>query len=173
MAGESPRYLSWLRTQPCARCGVGYGIEAHHPLWATTYSPEETRPAKAIEGARKGKGQKCHDHFALPLCLKCHIPGIHRGGGHFHGTTVEEREAWEREQIPLHRQRYAMQSPGPAPLASPMRSPKPRASSGDAAHRERLRVADFLRREAASTHRTPDAAAALNDCADVLSEEAF
>jgi hypothetical protein len=135
MAGEDPRYCAWLRTQPCARCAVTYGIEVHHPLWATTYSPEEARPTKAIPNAKKGKGQRCHDHFGLPLCLKCHVPGIHNGGGHFAGTTPEEREHWERDEISKHRNRYAMQAPEPA--AAPTRATR-RAKAPDSPERERL-----------------------------------
>jgi hypothetical protein len=160
MAGEDPRYCAWLRKQPCAKCLATYGIEVHHPLWATTYSPEEARPAKAIPGARKGKGQRCHDHFGLPLCLKCHVPGIHNGGGHFAGTAVEEREAWEREQIPVHRQRYAMQAPEPAtPPARAKRSIAPSSWTVGA-------VLDLLRKEA--RHRPADVAAALTEVADLV-----
>jgi hypothetical protein len=137
MAGEDPRYTAFLRTQPCARCGVTYGIEVHHPLWAPTYNPDEPKPPKAIEGARKGKGQKCHDCFCLPLCFAtCHIPGIHRGGGHFTGMTVEEREAWEREQIALHRERYAAEAPAPA--AAPACAISRRAKPTSSPERERV-----------------------------------
>lgn len=131
MAGEEPRYESWVRSQPCARCGVTYGIEAHHALWGTTYNPDEPRPPKAIEGARKGKSQKAHSCFSLPLCLKCHIPGIHRGGGHFAGTTPEEREQWEREQVAIHRNRFAMTAPPPA-LPEPGRPARARRATGSA-----------------------------------------
>lgn len=166
MAGEDPRYCAYLRTQPCARCGVTYGIEVHHPLWATTYSPEEARPAKAIEGAKKGKSQKCHDHFALPLCFAmCHVPGIHRGGGHFAGTSPEEREAWEREQITIHRNRYAMQQPAPAAASRSEKRKRGRPGAGWSV----AGVLDLLRKEA--RHRTGEVSAAFTELADLIERD--
>jgi hypothetical protein len=166
MAGEDPRYTAFLRKQPCAKCFQGWGIEVHHPLWATTYSDEEARPAKAIPNAKKGKGQRCHDHFALPLCLKCHVPGIHEGGGHFSGMSVEEREAWEREQIPVHRNRYAMQCP--EPIASP--------TPAGGAKRKRVgdgwtvsMVIDWLRKEAPT--RPAPVAAALDELRGLIEKD--
>lgn len=164
MAGEEPRYESWLRTQPCARCGAEFGIEVHHALWGTTYSPEGPRPAKAIEGARKGKGQKAHSYFSLPLCLKCHIPGIHRGGGHFAGMSVGEREAWERDLHPVYRNRYAMQAPAPA-LPEPGRSKRKRTGSGWTI----AGVRDWCRKEASV--RPAQAADALTELANLLEED--
>lgn len=168
MAGEDPRYEAWIRGQPCAKCGTRHGIEGHHPLWGTTYSPDEPRPPKAIPNARKGKGQRCHSYFTLPLCIKCHIPGIHRGGGHFAGTTPEEREQWEREQVVIHRNRYAMQCPTPvlaaaAPAARTRNAPGP---SADAASRERARIARVIRARAAERHHLPDQHALLSELAD-------
>jgi hypothetical protein len=165
MAGEDPRYTSYLRKQPCAKCFQGWGIEVHHPLWATTYSDEEARPAKAIPNAKKGKGQRCHDHFALPLCLKCHVPGIHEGGGHFSGMSVEEREAWEREQIPLHRNRYAMQCPSPAVPSMPSPAKRKRIGSGWTV----AGIRDWCRKEARI--RPAAAADALTELANLLEEE--
>jgi hypothetical protein len=165
MAGEEPRYEAWLRTQPCARCGAEFSIEVHHALWGTTYSPEGTRPAKAIEGARKGKGQKAHSYFSLPLCIKCHIPGMHRGGGHFSGTTVEEREAWERELHPVYRNRYAMQAPTPAVPSMPSPAKRKRIGSGWTV----AGIRDWCRKEARI--RPAAAADTLTELANLLEEE--
>lgn len=168
MAGEDKRYTDWLRTQPCARCQTEFRIEVHHPLWGTTYSPELPRPAKAIEGARKGKGQKSHDHYGIPLCIKDHVPGIHRGGGSFSGMTPDDREAWEREQIALHRQRYAMQSPEPiAPAARTAPRRAPRASGS-----VRLSsVLDYITTWSGKRHLAPDTVQALSDLQNDLSAE--
>jgi hypothetical protein len=165
MAGEEPRYEAWLRTQPCAKCGADFSIEVHHALWGTTYSPENTRPAKAIEGARKGKGQKAHSFFSLPLCIKCHIPGIHRGGGHFSGMSLEEREAWERELHPVYRQRFAMQCPPPA-VPEPGR-PKTRKRIGSGWTVATIR--DWLRKEAPT--RPAPVAGALTELANLIEED--
>lgn len=160
MAGEEPRYEAWLRTQPCAKCGAEFSIEVHHALWGTTYSPEGARPAKAIDGARKGKGQKAHSFFSLPLCIKCHIPGIHRGGGHFSGMSLEEREAWERELHPVYRNRYAMQAP--EPIATSSRTTRKRIGSGWTV----ATVRDWCRAEARV--RPAAAADALTELANLL-----
>jgi len=51
-----PRYLAWIRTQPCCVCGSRKFIEASH-----------TGP--------HGIGQKSPDASAIPLCAKHHRTG--------------------------------------------------------------------------------------------------
>lgn len=61
---RSPRYLAWIRTQPCCVCGSKKFIEASH-----------TGP--------HGIGQKSPDSSAIPLCAKHHRTGnesYHRMG---------------------------------------------------------------------------------------------
>ena len=53
---KQARYLAWLHTLPCCRCGSAGPIEAHHE-WAV--------------GGR-AYGQKEPDHQAVPLCRPCH-----------------------------------------------------------------------------------------------------
>ena len=53
---RNPRYLAWIRTQPCYLCGSKKGIEASH-----------TGP--------HGIGQKSPDSSAIPLCAKHHRTG--------------------------------------------------------------------------------------------------
>jgi hypothetical protein len=53
---RNPRYLAWIRTQPCCICGSRKGIEASH-----------TGP--------HGIGQKSPDTSAIPLCAKHHRTG--------------------------------------------------------------------------------------------------
>ena len=48
---RNPRYLAWIRTQPCSVCGSMRSIEASH-----------TGP--------HGIGQKSADTSAIPLCAK-------------------------------------------------------------------------------------------------------
>ena len=48
---RDPRYLAWIRTQPCVVCGSARGIEASH-----------TGP--------HGLGQKSPDTSAIPLCYR-------------------------------------------------------------------------------------------------------
>jgi hypothetical protein len=63
---RNPRYLAWIRTQPCVVCGSTRGIEASH-----------TGP--------HGLGQKSPDASAIPLCYRHHRTGndsYHRLGPH-------------------------------------------------------------------------------------------
>jgi hypothetical protein len=136
LAGEDTRYVAWIRTQPCAACGTTLQIEPHHALSGTTYSPEGPRPAKAIPGARKGKSQRSHDHFCIPLCIKDHEPGFHQGHGYFEGWSPRERDDWEMAQVGIHRNRYAMQCPDPAAL--PARATTRRAKPTSSPERERV-----------------------------------
>jgi hypothetical protein len=53
---RNPRYLAFIRTQPCCACGSTRGIEASH-----------TGP--------HGLGQKSPDSSAIPLCAKHHRTG--------------------------------------------------------------------------------------------------
>ena len=53
---RNPRYLAWIRTQPCSECGSTRGVEASH-----------TGP--------HGIGQKSPDTSAIPLCAKHHRTG--------------------------------------------------------------------------------------------------
>jgi hypothetical protein len=53
---RNPRYLAWIRTQPCCVCGSKSGIEASHT-------------------GRHGIGQKSPDTSAIPLCAKHHRTG--------------------------------------------------------------------------------------------------
>ena len=53
---RNPRYLAWIRTQPCCVCGSKMAIAASH-----------TGP--------HGLGQKSPDSSAIPLCLKHHRTG--------------------------------------------------------------------------------------------------
>jgi hypothetical protein len=53
---RSPRYLAWIRTQPCCVCGSKKFVEASH-----------TGP--------HGIGQKSPDSSAIPLCAKHHRTG--------------------------------------------------------------------------------------------------
>ena len=51
---EDPAYLAWIRTQPCCHC-LCDGTVAHHMI-----------------GIGGRMGSKMGDHFAMPMCVKCH-----------------------------------------------------------------------------------------------------
>jgi hypothetical protein len=168
MAGEDARYTKWVRAQPCAACGGPGPSEPHHALSGTTYSPDEARPAKAIPNARKGKAQRAHDHFAIPLHTRCHAQ-FHRGTGMFSEMSPEQRDAWEQREVREHRNRYAMQCPVPVIVGETSAKPhRRRANAGDAAHRERLRIASWLRDRAGARHFKVNEAAVLTDAASEI-----
>lgn len=164
MADEDPRYTAWIRTQPCAACGTTFQIEPHHALYGTTYSPDEPRPPKAIEGARKGMAQRSHDYFSIPLCLKDHEPGVHKLGGFFAGKSRAWANDWEERQVNAHRNRYAMQCPAPV---MPKPSKRKRVGSGWSV----AGIRDWCRKEAAT--RPVAAADALTELANLIEEDTF
>lgn len=51
-----PKYLSWLRRQPCAICGRHGPSQACH----------------VRKGTDGGMGIKPSDNYAFPMCLWCH-----------------------------------------------------------------------------------------------------
>ena len=53
---RNPKYLAWIRKQPCVVCGTRWRIEASH-----------TGP--------RGLAQKSSDRSAIPLCAKHHRTG--------------------------------------------------------------------------------------------------
>ena len=56
---RDPKYLAWIRKQPCPYCARINGIEAHH-----------------VRRQRWGAGtsQKPHDYVAVPRCKTHHDP---------------------------------------------------------------------------------------------------
>jgi hypothetical protein len=53
--GRDPKYLEWIRQQPCMIC--------------------KTRPVEAAHVGQRGLGQKCADVEAVPLCAEHHRTG--------------------------------------------------------------------------------------------------
>jgi hypothetical protein len=171
LAGEDKRYTDWIRTQPCAACGTVLAIDPHHALYGTTYSPDEPRPPKAIEGARKGAAQRSHDYFAIPMCLKCHEPGIHQLRGFFAGWSRTQANGWEEEQVRAHRNRYAMQEPERLSAPGALRVRGVDMARETAAERERRRIAAWLRDKAGARHLKVNEAAVLTDAASELEQQ--
>lgn len=171
MAGDA-RYSRWIHQQPCAVCGTTIQVQGHHALYGTTYSPDDTRPAKAIEGARKGMAQKSHDFFLIPLCLKHHEPGIHKLGNHFEGWSRSEANAWEEEQVSIHRNRYAMLAPELAPgdvRATTTRTRKARATNSP----ERARVLEEIETWAGARRLKAEEHQLIHDLINDLKAEGF
>lgn len=60
----NPRYLDFIRMQPCASCGKPGPSDPHHASW--------------VDGTRASG--KADDAFAYPLCRVCHT-NHHTGYG--------------------------------------------------------------------------------------------
>lgn len=169
MAGELPAYSNWIRQQPCAWCFGPGPCDPHHAESGTTYDPDEAPPAKSA-GPKRGRGQRSHDKWLIPLHMRCHRQFTDRTGP-FDGWTKEQAGKWEHDQVRRHRQRYAMQHPDRfvAGTATPSRTTRPRAT--DAASRERLRIAGWLRDKAGARHLKVNEAAVLTDAASELEQQ--
>lgn len=85
MAGEDSAYLDFVRRLECCAC-LGPGpCQAHH-----------NDSARDARGRRRGKGQRAHDHDAMPLHMGCHGEFTERRG-FCDGWTNKKREAWQRD----------------------------------------------------------------------------
>lgn len=171
MAGELPHFTNFVRSRPCAACGTKLGVQAHHALYGTTYSPDEARPSKSIPNARKGAAQKSHDWFSLPLCLKDHTPGLHKMAGYFQGWTGERLETWERDQVEEMHDLYDAAFPNGDPAVAARAAAKAgksarKASGASGDSRERDRIVRVIRARAAERHHLPDQHQILSELAD-------
>ncbi len=104
MAGEDAEYTAWIRGRPCCApgCGTRQGVQAHHATNGLLLPPGVPMPPKMVS-KRKGRGQKPHDYYTMPLCLKHHIPGVHERGGPFKKMPKQRLDAWQMEQVTYHR----------------------------------------------------------------------
>lgn len=79
MAGEDPKYTSWVRTLKCCACGAHPPTHAHH-----------------MTGA--GMGKRAHDDTCIPLCVRCHSD-LHGFRGRFANMSREERRLWQEKHV--------------------------------------------------------------------------
>lgn len=99
MAGEAPNYTDWLKTQPCAACGIGGHtwrgpIEVHHPRDHT------------------GLGLRNQDRNGIPMHNRCHVFELHEMKGRFWHFNKAMRKQWERDQIARLRALYGSRESG-------------------------------------------------------------
>lgn len=87
MANEAREYLRLLRSMPCCMCGRPGPSEAHHHT------------------GMRGKGQRAHDHQAMPLCHRCHM-ALHNLCGPFDGWDRERLQTWQDARVRELRQRF-------------------------------------------------------------------
>jgi hypothetical protein len=103
VALEDPDYLNWIRRQPCCVCEcTTERREAHHSTFGPTSAYEEM-PSALLRG--RGKGQRAHDSWSMPLCAKHHRQ-LHQLCGHFAGWHKEQLRDWQTAQVHEHRKRY-------------------------------------------------------------------
>jgi len=104
VAGELPEYTAWLRNRPCAACRTRLMVEVHHATNGDTVAPGDPRPPKST-GTRRGKGQKAHDYYTIPLCFWCHA-NFHSMRGEFAGWDKAKRNLWQLHEVGRHRLAY-------------------------------------------------------------------
>ena len=80
--GNSPAYLSWVRSLGCVVCHLG-GSEAHHLLRS--------------DDGHKGTSQKSADKWAIPLC-RSHHTKVHIGTVRPDDAGLGRDEAWLMER---------------------------------------------------------------------------
>lgn len=107
MAGELPDYTAFLHERPCCApgCGTRQDIQAHHTTNGLMMLPG-TPPPRG--GPRRGKGQRCHDYYQIPLCLECHGQ-FHDSKGQFRTWSKQRKNAWQLEMVTYHRCLYEEQ----------------------------------------------------------------
>lgn len=117
MADEDPHYTRWIRKQPCCYClGPGPCHNHHHTAGSTVAPGEKPKPKQF--GGKRGKGQRAHDHFSMPMHVHCHA--------RFHAGIVEtgdDRRAWQDEQVRIHRERYEAETLSGVVAASEIKAP--------------------------------------------------
>lgn len=94
-------YLAWIHKHPCCECGSVRLVEAHHHTHGTLEPvfPSPTQEGVLVTAGRaRGKAQKAHDHWAIPLCLRCHRQ-FHDCSGPFRKMDKEELRAWQSRKV--------------------------------------------------------------------------
>lgn len=101
-----PVYLNWIRSLPCHACLAIGPSEAHHSTVApSTCEVCSGPPRERLAAGKRGKGTKCHDHYAFPLCLKCHRR-FHDASGAFKDWAKARRRLWQEEASAAYHERY-------------------------------------------------------------------
>lgn len=96
MADDLPAYRTHLQQQPCACEPCVCAVIVHHPRHRESHAPWR-KPEKSL-GGKPGKGQKCSDWYALPMCPH-HHKQLHRLLGYFKGYTKETLRIWQDKEI--------------------------------------------------------------------------
>lgn len=166
-------YRAWLLSQPCCCQPCVASVIIHHHTSGRTEQHGKSAPG------RRGKGQRASDADGMPLCHHHHADLHDRTGlsGYFELFDRSGLRSWQDAQVERLTRLYGMAHPEPIqperPLESPARARHSAASSPEHVQWTVPRVLTLLRREAAQSHRTADAAAALNDVADLVEGKAL
>lgn len=141
MAGELPPYSNWIRQQACAGC-LGPGpCDPHHAHCGTTYDPDERPPTKSA-GPKRGRGQRSHDKWLIPMHMRCHRQ-FTDSSGPYRDWDNERRDSWEREQVRIHRERYAAEQPATSVAATSNRTTRKRATGSGERERVLEKIVDW------------------------------
>lgn len=99
-------YLNWIRSLPCAQCHAPGPSQAHHSTVAPTTCEVCSGPPKERQlPGKRGKAVKSHDHYAFPLCLKCH-GWFHSAAGPFKIWIKAQFRAWQEKLSAEYHRRY-------------------------------------------------------------------
>lgn len=96
---KEPEYAAWIRKKPCHACESPLYVEGHHSTVGST-APWERDRAGSV--AVRGKSQKAHDSWLIPMCLRCHR-NFHAACGMFKGWDRGQRREWQDAAVALYR----------------------------------------------------------------------
>lgn len=96
-----PAYAAWIRKKPCHMCESPLYVELHHATIGST-RPWELDSAG---GPVRGKSQKAHDSWGIPLCLRCHR-NFHGACGQFKDWDRRQRRKWQEDAVAMYRGAY-------------------------------------------------------------------
>lgn len=96
-----PAYAAWIRQKPCHACESPLYVELHHATIGST-EPWELNSAG---GPVRGKAQKAHDSWGIPLCLRCHR-NFHSACGQFKDWDRQQRRKWQEDAVAMYRGAY-------------------------------------------------------------------
>lgn len=100
---HEPAYAAWIRQKPCHMCESPLYVELHHATIGSTRPWELSSTGELVEA--RGKSQKAHDSWGIPLCLRCHR-NFHGACGQFKDWDRQQRRKWQEDAVALYRGSY-------------------------------------------------------------------
>lgn len=78
-------YRAWIASLPCCAPGCDARSPSHPHHHSLT--------------GQRGTSQKPADSYCMPLCERCHVPGLHSLAGRFKGWSRELLKQWQDLQV--------------------------------------------------------------------------